>query len=510
MNKAQKKASRTSFSFINPWFVTARSNSWWYLILFGIGLLGTSCEQKSQEPPVNAFIGTSVTREALDHFIDEQMAELAMPALSLAIINDENVVYHTARGYTHITPHQRVDTTSVFEGASLSKSVFSYFVLTLVDDKILDLDQPLYTYAPHLKFSKDERYKKITARMVLSHRAGFSTWFERYPTNSVPIFFEPGAHYHYSGVGYQYLAEVLKELLDTDWEGLEAVFQKRVAIPLALKNTTFIPQEYNSKHSVQSVSKVPLEQRHSLRKPYKIHDSVFVAPASIRTNAADFSRWMIAVMQQKGLSPVAFQELFAPQAIIDSGILKKEYTLGMKRLSLLNVIDIYSHSGNTEGFTSGYIFNKRKKWGFVYFTNSETGEEFALHLVYRFLLFGSTGKLIALCVAIVLSLFLLILNLKDLVNKRLARNKLQSALLQTSAVVFVSLALSLGLAFIISHTLTPYLYVFFFLSTIICTYVVLRLRTSSLQNTPQLRRRWYWQMALLGSILVAVITFGLM
>ena len=87
--------------------------------------------------------------------------------------------------------------------------------------------------------------------MVLSHRSGFPNWRRDEADGNLKIKFEPGTQYLYSGEGYQYLAMVLRHIEGTDWTGLEAAFQKRVAKPLGLENTVFIQTPYTKKNKAQ-------------------------------------------------------------------------------------------------------------------------------------------------------------------------------------------------------------------------------------------------------------------
>lgn len=69
-------------------------------------------------------------------------------------------------------------------GASFTKAVFAYLVMQLVGGGVLELDKAVYQYLekPLLEHEKyrdlasDERFKLITARMLLSHTAGFPNW----------------------------------------------------------------------------------------------------------------------------------------------------------------------------------------------------------------------------------------------------------------------------------------------------------------------------------------------
>ena len=58
----------------------------------------------------------------------------------------------------------------------MTKPVFAYTVIKLSQKHIIDLDTPLYKYYPYEDIDQDDRYKLITARMVLSHTSGFPNW----------------------------------------------------------------------------------------------------------------------------------------------------------------------------------------------------------------------------------------------------------------------------------------------------------------------------------------------
>ena len=142
-------------------------------------------------------------------------------------------------GYADVEEKLPITAETIFEGASLSKSVFAFFVLTYVEEGKLSLDKPLYEYLPYDDIDHDDRYKKIIARMVLSHRSGFPNWRRDEADGKLKIKFEPGTQYHYSGEGYQYLAMVLRHIEGTDWNGLEAAFQTKV-LNYWIENTLFI------------------------------------------------------------------------------------------------------------------------------------------------------------------------------------------------------------------------------------------------------------------------------
>jgi len=320
--------------------------------------------------------GFTISTDSIDAFLETRMDSLNIPGLSIAVINDAKVVYHRTMGYANLEKNTPVSKTTLFEGASLSKSVFAFFVMSFVEDGKLDLDKPLYEYLAFPDIEHDNRYKKITARIVLSHRSGFPNWRENEDDRKLKIKFDPDSTYEYSGEGYQYLAMVLKHIAKTDWAGLESLFQDRVAVVLGMENTTFLPSEFTqeNKATPYNNSRVALDWRNDYWNLK--NKGVFVAPSSIHTESTDFSKWMIAMMNKELLSENSFEELFKHHSLItttSTGI-NVYYSLGF-----ITADEPYNntffHGGSNAGFTCWYLMDIEKKWGYVVFTNSEYGEK---------------------------------------------------------------------------------------------------------------------------------------
>ena len=323
---------------------------------------------------IRSYVGVEVPKDSLDSYLETKIKELHIPGLSIAVINNGHVVYHNTFGYSNLEDKTLVTDNTIFEAASLSKSVFAFFVMKYVEEGTLDLDRPLYEYLPYPDIAHDERYKKITARMVLSHRSGFPNWRENEDDKKLKIKFEPDSDYEYSGEGYQYLAMVLKNLDGSDWNGLEATFQEKVAKPLGMKHSSYIPTAYLMETKAQPYDKNGAWIDWENDYWYKKDKGKFVAASSLHTEPIDFSKWMIAVMNREGLTEESYTNLFKHHSLTatTSTGMNIYYTLGF-----LNPDKQYSatylHDGNNEGFTSWYLLDTEKKWGYVLFTNSDNG-----------------------------------------------------------------------------------------------------------------------------------------
>lgn len=325
----------------------------------------------AQSRTVKTLVGKEIYTDSIESFIDQQMEALEVPGISLAIINDGEVVYHLVKGYADIDRKEKVTNRTIFEGASLSKPLFAYFVMGFVEEGKLDLDKPLYEYLPYEDIAYDKRYKKVSARMVLTHTTGFPNWRSDHEGGKLFISFEPGTAFQYSGEGYQYLAKVLAHILETDDAGLEKIYQERVARPLNLKYTKYIQDSTNMNNKARGYTdgKAVAEDDDP-----KIFGSAF----SIHSEAMDFSHWLITLMNKEGLSQESYNELFKTQFVLPDGHPQKQegitdWTLGFAKATM-PFGSAYGHGGNNPGYASIFIIVPQTKWGYVLFTNGNQSQ----------------------------------------------------------------------------------------------------------------------------------------
>lgn len=335
-------------------------------------ILLAACTSQEKRTYIKDYSGTNLSTADVDDFLESGMEKHNIPGLAIAIVNNSEVVYHKTFGYANKEKEMPVTEQTLFEAASMSKSVFATMVMMYVEEGKLDLDKPLYTYWPFPDIEYDERYKKITARMVLSHRSGFPNWREG--DEKLKINFEPGSDYMYSGEGFQYLAMVLEHIDSTDSYGLEKKFQDKIAKPLGLKHTVFIRDDYtrNNKAEPYNADGTWIDKTKEVNR---WSGDEFGAAYSIHSEPIDFSKWMIAIMNKKLLREESYQQLFKSHSDVPSqGPLKLSYGLGFFIASVPDTdLHTYGHSGRNDGFTCLFTINTEKDWGLVIFTNSENG-----------------------------------------------------------------------------------------------------------------------------------------
>jgi len=343
-----------------------------FFILFLNIFYTTSSVTEKNMTKIKSLNDKEISVDEMDKFLKNNIDSLNVKGISIAIINDANVVYHRAFGIAGIADASsvnKVNDKTLFQAASVSKPIFAYFVMRIVEKGLLNLDTPLYKYLPYPDIEDDPRYKLITARMVLCHKTGFPNWRPNY-TGKLKLVFTPGTKFSYSGEGYMYLAKVIAHLTNTTLANLDSVFQQEVCKPLNIKRAYFGLNGYAIKH---------LARGYNGDRIYEDIDFImnFNSAGGLCTEAMSFANFLIALMNDRGLSKESMDEMLKAQAQVPDddkanyifGI--KEWSLGFNRKMSAYGLNI-AHGGNNWGFSSYFMFNKEKKFGFVFFTNSNS------------------------------------------------------------------------------------------------------------------------------------------
>lgn len=338
---------------------------YFFLIIF----IGFNCQLKSQE--MTSFISDSKTINIkdFDKKINLMINELGVPGVSLAIIENNQIVYSNFYGKKNLKGNKNIDKNTVFEAASLTKMYLVYVAQRLIEDKILDLDKPLYQYLEYEPLQHDPRYKNITTRMILSHTSGIENWSWNNKKDVLEIVSNPGEQFVYSGEGFQYLAKVIEKILK---EPYESYVKRMVITPFELKNTYLKYRKAKSslKESPSDYAIGYTQMRDEVEK-WKNYETV---PASgAHTTGKDYARFIISMFDKKNLSNERIQDMIKPIKVLgddeSTGYMGEGFfTIPSKKDTVV------SFSGNNDGFRSELFYSVSHGRGFVFFTNSDQGK----------------------------------------------------------------------------------------------------------------------------------------
>ena len=323
---------------------------------------------------------SGATIQQLGKDVPELMKKGGVPGLAIAVIRGGKTTWLHGFGMKEVKTGQPVTGETVFEAASLSKPVFAYGVLKLVEQGKLGLDTPLTVYLPKPFVAGDERLAKITARIVLSHRTGFPNW----PADdgSVSIYFTPGARFSYSGEGYIYLQRVVEQITG---KSLNQYMTEAVFTPLGMTSSSYVwrPDFDALTATGYDSDGKPTE----LWKPTEAG-----AASSLNTTAKDYALFVEAVLTRKGLKSATLREMETPEIALDPACricIKHEPKQLSKNLfwalgwgiERKDGTDGLWHWGDNGSFKGFVMADPKTKSGVVMFANSENRLEVAKPLV---------------------------------------------------------------------------------------------------------------------------------
>jgi len=286
-------------------------------VLLACCLLTTSSAHAADASPAR------LRGAALDKEVTRLMQAAHVPGLALAVIENGKIVHLKAYGQRDVEQKLPLTVDTVMYAASITKAAFTYATLSLLDQDQLDLDasiatllpKPLPDYDKYAELADDPRWRAITPRMLLTHRAGFPNF--RYfppgataydPNGKLKIYAEPGSRYAYSGEGINLMQFVLENGQHID---VASLMQKQLFDRFGMRHTSMTWRDDFADNLAIGYDEngKPLghKQRGSVR-----------AAGSMDTTPRDYAQLLAGMVRGDGLGAKARAEWLKPVQRIDS------------------------------------------------------------------------------------------------------------------------------------------------------------------------------------------------
>jgi len=330
------------------------------------------------------------TAAIIDRLAPELMKELHIPGASIALIDSRKLIWSKNCGIARVDQPVPVTDETLFEACSMTKPVFAYIVLKLVEQGRLDLDRPLAEYLREPHIPKQDQRQHITARMVLSHTTGLPNWRkgEDELDGPLPVLFSPGSRFSYSGEGFYLLQRIVEHITG---EPLEIYAGRTLLRPLGLKHTSFVWTE-----DVEAKLAAGHDERGAfLQKTRYTHAN---AAYTLYTTAAEYAVFLTEIMKtdrsaRHSLSQKSIDDMLSPQVKLDvrepierPGRAQGQAVYWGLGWSINGTEEgrLFHHSGsNRSGFRCFSQFNTGRGSGIVIMTNSSNGSDFWTRLINR-------------------------------------------------------------------------------------------------------------------------------
>ncbi len=205
----------------------------------------------SRTPDTKDILSISAERASqVDRELENIITKHQINTAAIAVIENGDVVWTGYYGMQ--SPDVPASADTMFDIASITKTVVAETVLRLSIDGRISLDEPMSEYWVDPDIKDDLRHNQLTPRLVLSHRTGFMNW--RFLTEDGKLAFktDPGTALGYSGEGFQYLARFVEAKLG---EPFEELARRYVFEPYNMDGAAMIVRPENFSRIAQTLDK---------------------------------------------------------------------------------------------------------------------------------------------------------------------------------------------------------------------------------------------------------------
>ena len=318
--------------------------------------------------------------------LQQRMAFYKIKGLSIAVVQNYKVVWARGYGWADEGAKKTVTPQTLFQAASISKSLNAIGVLKLVQDKKFDLHADINDYLRTWKFPYDSvsKGKKITAAHLLSHSAGLTVHgFPGYANNdTIPTLteildgkapantaavrsrFEPGIRFQYSGGGTTILQMMVMDITKQPYD--EYMWQQ-VLKPMGMMMSTYAKPPATEKKPFLATG----YRADGKEVETKYHLYPEQAAAGLWTNPTDLCKYLIETqLALEGKSG----------KVLNTEMTKLRLTPYIDSSAALGVFietkgdeKYFGHNGQNEGFLSSSTGSFTNGNGVVVMVNSDRG-----------------------------------------------------------------------------------------------------------------------------------------
>ena len=322
--------------------------------------------------------------------IPAAMKETHVPGVAVAMIRNGKIQWRGAFGVTDVLKPEPVTHDTIFQAASMSKPVFAYVVMKLVERGVLQLDTPLTKYTRKRFIADDPQLDLITARHVLSHSTGLPNW--RSSANPLRIRFTPGQKYGYSGEGYYYLQTIVTELSGREdpllcrggYEGdlevcatdIPSYLRKAILTPFRMQSSCYLMSEQPEKRF--ALGHDGKGQPVAGGKGHPADSARYASAGGLLTTAGDYAKFLLEVINPRPaddfrISRASLDQMLRPHTAVETtNEYKAEWALGWRVVTTRNGFFI-GHGGDNPGSHCLSEGCPARKSGFVIMTNGDGG-----------------------------------------------------------------------------------------------------------------------------------------
>ncbi len=262
---------------------------------------------------------------AFDRYVAQAAHDWKVPALAIAVVKDDSLVFAKGYGVLEIGKNQAADEHTRFAIGSTTKAMTSASLAMLVDEGKLHWDDHVTDYIPELQLYDPYATRELTIRDLLTHRSGlpgtdlfWARWHYTMPQIIHGLrYIKPESSFRsnwsYQNVMYALSGTIVERASGMSWE---AFVRSRIFGPLGMNETEALVSEIGGKPNVA----VPHYAINDSIRTVPMRSTDAIAPAgSVWSSVSDMSKWMRFVLDsgrvgsKRLIKASTFRELITPQ-----------------------------------------------------------------------------------------------------------------------------------------------------------------------------------------------------
>lgn len=237
----------------------------------------TGCASAPVRPAVLPSGNYDYLKEHMTWFIRNGMKKSNTIGLSVALVDDQQVVWSGGFGYADKAAGISANTDTVYRVGSISKLFTSMAAVQLMEQGLMELDKPLTTYLPDFRIqSRFSGTAPITPRNIMTHHSGIPSdrnqgmWTKKpVPLAELPALisddfaaFPPDTVYSYSNLGMSLLGVAVQKVSGRDFSDH---MRQTLLLPLGMDTSSFAVGINNVPHAAKAYQNGDEKQEPLLR-----------------------------------------------------------------------------------------------------------------------------------------------------------------------------------------------------------------------------------------------------
>ncbi len=325
-------------------------------------------------------------------YIQEEIEDQNIPALSVLVFNENNILYEDYFGTSQIQQDVSLQEDHLFLLASVSKVITATALLQLYDDGLFDLDDKINDYLS-FNVSIPNHSTDITFRMLLTHTSAIadgsaldgqyyygedspvalSDFLENYLSPSGNLYnanenfydFNPGSQHEYSNTGNALIGLLVEQISGMNFN---EYCKQNIFSPLGMINTAW---------RLDEISQTIVQPYNYSNGQYEAIDHYTFTDypnGGLRSTSKDLFKFIRAFVQSGTSNNYQLLKAETIDAMITPQIPSIDNEVGLHLFLMNSDNNLWGHDGGEQGTATIMAFNPTTKVGAIILSNQGDAE----------------------------------------------------------------------------------------------------------------------------------------